>query len=59
MQLNMELSELKSKVFKLETEKKTDQDKYKECVIEMSRDFIIDYNKLLHKNANQNLDKSF
>ena len=32
MQLNMELSELKSKVFKLETEKKTEQDKYKELL---------------------------
>ena len=32
MQLNMDLSELKSKVFKLETEKKTDQDKYKELL---------------------------
>ena len=32
VQLNTELSELKSKVFKLETEKKTDQDKYKELL---------------------------
>ena len=32
MQLNMEMSELKSKVFKLETEKKTEQDKYKELL---------------------------
>ena len=32
VQLNTELSELKSKVFKLETEKKTAQDKYKELL---------------------------
>ena len=32
MQLNMDLSELKSKLFKLETEKKTQQDKYKELL---------------------------
>ena len=32
MQLNMEMSELKSKIFKLETEKKTEQDKYKELL---------------------------
>ena len=32
MQLNMDLSELKSKVFKLETEKKAEQDKYKELL---------------------------
>ena len=32
VQLNTELSELKSKVFKLETEKKTSQDKYKELL---------------------------
>ena len=32
MQLNMDLSELKSKLFKLETVKKTQQDKYKELL---------------------------
>lgn len=53
----LEIFNLFAKLYKIEKEQK--ESDVKECVIEMSRDFIIDYNKLLHKNANQNLDKSF
>ena len=51
VQLNTELSELKSKVFKLETEKKTDQDKYKELLnnYEKSGENFINIQKTMTK----------
>ena len=51
VQLNTELSELKSKVFKLETEKKTHQDKYKELLnnYEKSGENFINIQKTMTK----------